>query len=179
MIDEAIRLNEEGIDCPLAIETSGHAAMRENRFLDDGMYLVTYLIIRAMLLKQEGKSLSTLIDDLREPVESAEYRLKILTEDFRSYGEAVIASVLQQASAKDDCHIAPDNREGVRISFDLLGGKNNGWVLLRLSVHDPVMPLNVESDIVGGSEVMLKTLYDMLATHTQLDTTGIAKALEI
>ncbi len=179
VIDEAIRLNEEGIDCPLAIETSGHAAMRENRFLDDGMYLVTYLIIRAMLLKQEGKSLSTLIDDLREPVESAEYRLKILTEGFRSYGEAVIASVLQQASAKDDCHIAPDNREGVRISFDLHGGTNNGWVLLRLSVHDPVMPLNVESDVAGGSKVMLKALYDMLATHTQLDTTGIANALEI
>ena len=41
VIDEAVRLNSAGIDCPLAIETSGHAALRENYFLDDGMYLVT------------------------------------------------------------------------------------------------------------------------------------------
>ena len=32
VINEAKRLNEEGIDCPLAIETSGHAALRENYF---------------------------------------------------------------------------------------------------------------------------------------------------
>ena len=36
VINEAIRLNQEGINCPLAIETSGHAALRENYFLDDG-----------------------------------------------------------------------------------------------------------------------------------------------
>ncbi|MCH5287806.1 MAG: phosphomannomutase/phosphoglucomutase, partial [Christensenellaceae bacterium] len=39
VIDEAIRLNSEGVSCPLAIETSGHAALKENHFLDDGMYL--------------------------------------------------------------------------------------------------------------------------------------------
>ena len=38
VINEAIRLNQEGVNCPLAIETSGHAAMRENYFLDDGAY---------------------------------------------------------------------------------------------------------------------------------------------
>ena len=52
VIDEAVRLNEEGIDCPLAIETSGHAAFRDNHFLDDGMYLVTLLICKAMDLKR-------------------------------------------------------------------------------------------------------------------------------
>ena len=31
VINEAKRLNEEGIDCPLAIETSGHAALRERK----------------------------------------------------------------------------------------------------------------------------------------------------
>ena len=28
VINEALRLNQEGVNCPLAIETSGHAAMR-------------------------------------------------------------------------------------------------------------------------------------------------------
>ncbi|MCL2370930.1 MAG: phosphomannomutase/phosphoglucomutase, partial [Firmicutes bacterium] len=36
VINEAIRLNQIGQDAPLAIETSGHAAFRENYFLDDG-----------------------------------------------------------------------------------------------------------------------------------------------
>ena len=62
VIDEAIRLNEAGVNCPLAIETSGHAALRSNHFLDDGMYLVTVLLIKAMQLKQQGEELSKLLD---------------------------------------------------------------------------------------------------------------------
>ena len=179
VIDEAIRLNQSGIDCPLAIETSGHAAMRKNMFLDDGMYLVTYLIIRAMLLKRKGKSLSSLITDLKEPLESAEYRLKILAQDFRKAGESVIQAVMNETAKRDDCRIAQDNPEGVRISFDLQGGQDNGWLLLRLSVHDPVMPLNVESDITGGSQTMLRILYEMIKPFPEIDVTALANALAI
>ncbi|MFH1512843.1 MAG: phosphomannomutase/phosphoglucomutase [Bacillota bacterium] len=177
VIDEAIRLNEAGIDCPLAIETSGHAAMRENRFLDDGMYLVTYLIIRAMQLKKQNRTLSSLIRDLKEPLESAEYRLKILKPDFRQIGKTVIQTVLNAAAERGGWHIAPDNREGVRVSFDLEGGIDNGWFLLRLSVHDPVMPLNVESDIAGGNGFILRKLYDVLRTLDGIDLSVLAKAI--
>ena len=38
VINEALRLNAAGQDCQLAIETSGHAALKENYFLDDGAY---------------------------------------------------------------------------------------------------------------------------------------------
>lgn len=41
MINKAVELNRLGIDCQLAIETSGHAAYKENYFLDDGAYLAT------------------------------------------------------------------------------------------------------------------------------------------
>ena len=44
VIDKAVELCEQGIDCPLAIETSGHAALQENYFLDDGAYLCTKII---------------------------------------------------------------------------------------------------------------------------------------
>ena len=57
---------------------------------------------------------------------------------------------MDYANAVSNWHIASDNREGVRISFDLDDGMDNGWFLLRLSVHDPVLPLNVESDVPGG-----------------------------
>ena len=169
VIDEARRLNDEGIECPLAIETSGHAALKENHFLDDGMYLVTVLIVKAMKLKQQGKTLGSLIADLQEPVESKEIRLNITDENFRAAGQNAIAMVMDYANAAENWHIAPDNREGVRISFDLNGGMDNGWFLLRLSVHDPVLPLNVESDVPGGVSTMLKALYEVLKDASGID----------
>ena len=177
VIDEAIRLNEAGTDCPLAIETSGHAAMRDNRFLDDGMYLVTYLIIRAMQLKKRNETLSSLIRSLKEPLESDEYRLKILDDDFRQTGKKIVQTVLDEAAKLDGWHIAPDNREGVRVSFDLQGG--GGWFLLRLSVHDPVMPLNVESDVKGGNRLILRKLYDVLKPLRGIDASVLSKSIEL
>ena len=178
VIDEAIRLNAEGISCPLAIETSGHAALRENHFLDDGMYLVTVLIVKAMQLKQQGRTLGSLIADLQEPVESLEIRLNITDEDFRETGKKAIAHVMDYANAVASWHIAPDNREGVRISFDLDGGLDNGWFLLRLSVHDPVLPLNVESDIAGGVRQMLEMLLEVLRGCEGIDLTNLVNALQ-
>ena len=173
VIDEAVRLNAAGIDCPLAIEASGHAALRENHFLDDGMYLVTVLIVEAMRLKQEGKELSSLLDGLREPVESVELRLSITAPDFREAGRTVIERVMDHASYETDWHIAPDNREGVRINFDLDDGLQNGWFLLRLSVHDPVLPLNVESDVPGGVRTMLSKLLSVLDGIEDIDISPI------
>lgn len=48
VINEAIRLNQEGIDTQLAIETSGHAAFKENFFLDDGAYLAALIVAYAL-----------------------------------------------------------------------------------------------------------------------------------
>ncbi len=176
VIDEAIRLNREGESCPLAIETSGHAALRENHFLDDGMYLVTVLIIRAMIMKRRNDKLGSLIADLREPVESTEIRLNITDQDFRTIGEKVIRSVLDYAGKDPDWHIAPDNREGIRISFDLNDKNDAGWFLLRLSVHDPVMPLNAESDIPGGVKDMLQRLYNVISDSKGIDLTPLKQA---
>ena len=178
VIDEAVRLNREGRTCPLAIETSGHAALQENHFLDDGMYLVTVLIVKAMKLKQQGKTLGSLIADLQEPAESTEIRLTITAEDFRAAGEKAIDRVLAYADAAATWHIAPDNREGVRISFDLDGGQDNGWFLLRLSVHDPVLPLNCESDIPGGVQKMLKALLGVLDGCEGIDLSALRAAAE-
>ena len=178
VIDEAIRLNDEGIDCPLAIETSGHAALRENYFLDDGMYLVTRLICEALRRKREGETLSSLIDELQEPVESVELRLPILDqEDFRAAGQEVIEAILSHTLDNPEWQLAPDNREGVRISFNLDGGVNNAWFLLRLSVHDPVMPLNAESDVPGGVKRMLGELCALLEGVETLDLSPLRAAI--
>ncbi len=162
VIDKALELNAEGINCPLAIETSGHAAMRENYFLDDGAYLCTKIIIKAAQLRKQGKDLSDLTADLKEPLESVEVRFKITEKDFRACGERIIEELTAYAEAQPDWQLADDNREGVRVSFDKDNG--DGWFLLRLSVHDPIMPLNIESDSEGGADIIYKKLYTFLQT---------------
>lgn len=37
VIDKGIQLNKDGIDTQLMMEVSGHGALKENHFLDDGM----------------------------------------------------------------------------------------------------------------------------------------------
>ncbi len=153
VINEAIRLNNEGVNCPLAIETSGHAAMRENYFLDDGAYLVTKIIIKLANLKKDGKNLQQLVDSLQHAKEEAEIRLPITCEDFKSVGEAVISD-LEKFALNNSYDIADDSHEGTRISIK----ETEGWFLLRLSVHDPIMPINIESAREGGVNQIIKIL---------------------
>lgn len=167
VIDKAIELNNQGINCPLAIETSGHAAMRENYFLDDGAYLCTKIIIKAAQLRNAGKELDELTVDLKEPIESKEIRFKITEADFRTCGEKIIEDLLQYAEKQQGWQVADDNREGIRVYFDKNSG--DGWFLLRLSVHDPIMPLNIESDSVGGVDIIYNKLYEFLKTTKGLD----------
>ncbi len=178
VIDEAQRLNREGTECPLAIETSGHAALKENHFLDDGMYLVTILIAKAMQMKQQGKTLGSLIADLKEPTESTEIRLNITDPDFRARGEDAIRNVMAAAEEDPAWHPAPDNREGIRISFDMNGIADAGWFLLRLSVHDPVMPVNAESDVPGGVQAALRMLESALRDVRGIDLSPLKKAID-
>ena len=168
VIDEAIRQTENGMRCPLAIETSGHAAMKENYFLDDGAYLVTRILIKAVQLRNQGKSLDSLIETLKEPVESKEIRIKITDKDFRKRGEKVIADLFKYAEQQKDFKIAKDNYEGIRVSFNKKNG--DGWFLLRLSVHDPIMPLNIESDSKGGVDKIYAKLKPFLENCEGLET---------
>ena len=167
VINEAIRLNNEGQDTQLAIETSGHGAFKENYFLDDGAYIVTKLLIELAKGKKQGYTLSSMIESLEEPVESVEFRMNIKVEDFKAYGQKVIDDLLKYAESKGGWTLAPDNREGVRVSLDDKHG--NGWFLLRLSLHDPLLPLNIESDIVGGAKIIAGEILDFIKNYSELD----------
>ena len=167
VIDKGLELNAQGINCPLAIETSGHAAMRENYFLDDGAYLCTKIIIKMAQMKKQGKELDSVLASLKEPVESKEYRFNITEKDFRACGQKIIADLEEYAKNQEGWILADDSREGVRVSF----GKNDGdgWFLLRLSVHDPNMPLNIESDTLGGVEIIYNKFKEFLKTTKGLE----------
>ena len=176
VINEAIRLNNEDEPCWLAIETSGHAALKENYFLDDGAYLATKLIITMARLKQQGKCLNSLIEALPAPVESCELRIPVKTTDFKEYGQQVIIDLGLLAGSKSGWEIAHDNYEGVRINSSLPHQK--GWLLLRLSLHDPVLPLNIESEVENGVTEIARSLHLFFKKYEKLDLSAF-EALEL
>jgi len=91
VIDEAKRLTfNEGNTAPLAIETSGHAAFKDNFYLDDGAYLATRIVILMAALRKEGKSIEDILKNLKMPAEEKEVRIKIDEEDFAKYGNIVL-----------------------------------------------------------------------------------------
>lgn len=148
VINEGIRLNHEGQPCWLAIETSGHAALRENHFLDDGAYLVAKLLIEAARLNAQGQGLQDLIKTLKQPCESKEIRFSIQIADFKTYGQQVLDHLAASAASQPGWNIVSPNYEGVRVACE--AQDEQGWFLLRQSLHDPVLPLNIESNVAGG-----------------------------
>ncbi|XP_057423019.1 uncharacterized protein LOC130716965 isoform X2 [Lotus japonicus] len=151
VIDEAIRLNSVGEESHLAIETSGHGALKENNWLDDGAYLMVKVLNKLASARASGmgggsKVLTDIIEELQEPAFAVELRLKInqIHPDlkggsFREYGEAVLKQLENSIGSDPNLQKAPVNYEGVRVSG------YGGWFLLRLSLHDPVLPLNIEA----------------------------------
>jgi phosphomannomutase len=165
VINESRRLNNLGTDSALAIETSGHGALKENFFLDDGAYTITKIIIKLAKMKSTGQSISSLIEDLVEPIAAAEYRVKIDQEDFKSYGEKVIEDLKKYVENHPNYSIAPNNFEGVRVVSE----EADGWFLVRISLHDPILPINIESNKDGGVELMEKDLRTFLSEYNKLN----------
>jgi phosphomannomutase len=172
VIDEAIRLNEIGQECYLAIETSGHGAMKENYFLDDGAYLVSKLLVELSRLSLAGKSLSDLIATLKTPKESEEFRVRLTAKDFKCYGNNVIEQLQEFTQSQPNWKIAPNNYEGIRVSC--FAPDEAGWFLLRLSLHDPVMPINIESNVQGGVVQIKAMLVQFLEQFEDLDLSALS-----
>lgn len=171
VIDEAIRLNEEGKECHLAIETSGHAALKENYFLDDGAYLMAKLLVEMARLREQGGELTDLIGELKSPAEGKEYRFSIQTDGFVDYGNHVIEKLAEMSVSQDGWEVVSPNYEGIRVRCD--NDDEKGWFLLRLSLHDPVMPLNIESDIKGGVNRIAVRLKKLLQSFRELDISAL------
>nr|MBR6778307.1 phosphomannomutase/phosphoglucomutase [Clostridia bacterium] len=177
VINEAIRLNEAGEYTPLAIETSGHAALKENYFLDDGAYLIVRLLIALAKASKAGKELTDLIEDLETPREAAEVRVKFSPDcDFKSLGQTLLKEFAAFVQTVSYLELAPDNYEGCRVAFDKKHG--DGWVLLRMSLHDPILPINAESDSDHGVLKILKEVYYFLKKYPFLDLTPLQDAIK-
>ncbi|QDA75243.1 phosphomannomutase/phosphoglucomutase [Listeria seeligeri] len=167
VINEALRLNREGTPTEIAIEVSGHAALKENYFLDDGAYLIAKILMTYATLRKNGQDLADLIADLKEPAESEEMRLNITATDFKAYGQEVLADFQKFVEADTDMSLEPENLEGIRVNTS--GALGEGWFLLRMSLHEPVMPMNLESDEIGGILKVKERLAGFFASKMELE----------
>ena len=168
VINKCKELNAEGIISPLAMETSGHGCLKENYYLDDGAYLAVKLVIAVAKAKREGKTIDHFISGLSTEYADREVRFPILTEDFHSYGSRVLAEFRTRAS--ESGFELPTAYEGVRIRFS---GVCTGWMLLRASLHDPVMVLNLEGQTVRDLEIITGIAQSLVEDFDKLDLSAL------
>ena len=165
VINKCRELNEQGIISPLAMETSGHGALKDNYYLDDGAFLAVKLVTALANAKHAGKNIESLIEKLPPMVEETELRFKIRGEDFKEYGTSILQAFKERAEKAG--FELPQSYEGVRISFK--SAEAQGWMLLRLSLHDPVMPLNIESARKGDLAKLKAIARTLLEGFDRLD----------
>eukprot|EP00903_Cladosiphon_okamuranus_P014178 g13175.t1 len=159
VIDKAIELNNQGTDCQLAIETSGHAAFKENKMLDDGAYLALKVLVE-MARQGKGMDLSESIKNLAEPLESAEFRLRVSNsvEPSAMYAKTLEATEAAVGSVSN-WETEETNFEGLRVKVDE-GEGSEGWLMNRMSLHEPIVIFNVESEVQGGVAAIAATLLE-------------------
>ncbi|GMI87636.1 hypothetical protein like AT1G70820 [Hibiscus trionum] len=205
VIDKGVHLNEDGIETHLMMETSGHGALKENYFLDDGAYMVVKIIIEMVRMKLEGSNegIGSLIKDLDEPLESVELRMNIISEAkyakargtelieaFRSYIEEGQLEGWELDSC-GDCWVSEgclvdSNDSPTAIDAHMYRAKVSnekdeeiGWVHIRQSIHNPNIAINMQSSVPGGCLQMTRVLRDkfLLASgmHEFLDISQVDK----
>ncbi len=163
VIDEAKRLCNEGTDAPLAIESSGHVAFAEHHFLDDGAYFIAKILVTLSNLRRQGRTLTDLIADYEPPLEEGDVRLDFVCEDWRGLAERIITRLGGMAERR--LKVSQDNYEGVRAYVS----HAKGYFIVRTSVHDPVLPIYIESDKVGGVASVARLLLSFLGGFNGLD----------
>ncbi|XP_073134551.1 uncharacterized protein [Henckelia pumila] len=200
VIDKGLQLNEDGIEAHLMMETSGHGALKENHFLDDGAYMVVKIIIEMVRMKLEGSNegIGSLIKDLEEPLESVELRINIVTEPrhakakgsevieaFRNYIEEGRLEGYELDSC-GDCWVSegclvdsndapfPIDAYMYRAKVSDSRGEEMGWIHLRQSIHNPNIAVNLQSTFPGGCQSMTKALRDKFLVES-----GLHKFLDI
>ena len=97
--------------------------------------------------------------------------MNILLNDFKTYGQRVIDELTAYAADQPGWSLAPSNYEGVRVNLD--DDHGNGGFLLRLSLHDPLLPLNIESNSAGGAKIIAAQLAQFLKSYQDLSAAAL------
>lgn len=200
VIDKGVQLDKDGVETHLMMETSGHGALKENHFLDDGAYMVVKIIIEMVRMKLErsDEGIGSLIKDLEEPLESVELRMNVLSEPRQAKATAIEA-IEQFRNYVDegqlpgweldfcgDCWVSEgclvDSNDApaavdahmyrAKVSDEEFG--EHGWVHIRQSIHNPNIAVNMQSNVPGGCKTMSRVLTDRF-----LKQSGVGRFLDI
>ena len=168
VIGKAKELSESGdANAEVAIETSGHCAMKENGYVDDGTYTAVKIIgLLARTAALGEGSLLDLISQLGEMEYCKECRLKATDgslETTTTIFKKAEQSLKEMCDSMDDWTLDEDNREGLR--FRLSSG---GFFMVRQSLHDPVIIPYVES--ISEDEAQEKVVKPLLSLFSQFDS---------
>ncbi len=129
-------------------------------------------MVKLLIEMGKGNNIASLISGLEEPAESVELRFHVGdVPDLQANGDRILKALEDAASSVEGWSLEKENYEGVRVNCDASHG--NGWLLLRKSLHEPIMPLNIESDTKGGALIIANALYDIIADEKTLDLTPI------
>lgn len=168
VIDKCKELNAAGTNSPLAMETSGHGCLKENYYLDDGAYLAVRLLAAVSNAKKKGETIDHLIADLSMEYADREVRFPISKEDFGAYGTEVLEDLRKKCEEKG--YELPTAYEGVRVRFR---GEPTGWFLLRASLHDPVMVLNIEGKTQEDLEAIADVVRELMTEFDGLNQSAL------
>lgn len=151
VIGKARQLTDSGeVNAELAIETSGHCAMRENGYLDDGTYTAVKIV--SLLARQRADDLSNgrpstlldLISDMSELDEVCELRMTTKDASLDTMQEVFglcTSEIERFCLTNDTWKVDRENLEGIRLRF----GSDGQFFMLRKSLHDPIISLQIEA----------------------------------
>lgn len=167
--------------CVAAVECSGHGAWADNGWIDDGSYTAVKLITELAIMRRESSQstgrLSDLLAGLEEPVESVELRFRVTGGPSMMSGgtEKALAALRSVADVPSSgWEVEKVNYEGLRINFCLSGASDEdkktdqktGWAMLRPSLHEPILSMQIESDQAGGLAVAARSIWELGAFST-------------
>jgi phosphomannomutase len=169
VIGKARELTDSGkVNAELAIETSGHCAMRENGYLDDGTYTAVKIV--SLLARQRSSNLSigqprTLLDLISNMMELDEVcELRMTTNDssldtMRDIFEVCMSEIERFCETNATWQLDKDNLEGIRLRF----GSAGEFFMLRKSLHDPIISVQIEAQSRSNArELIVEPLIGIL-----------------
>lgn len=176
VIGKAQALTTSGnANAEMAIETSGHCAMKENGYLDDGTYTavkVIGLLAREKMASHDDKSadLLSLISGLKEMPEDTEVRMNAndgSLDTTTTVFDRAVREIEDMCSTMETWDLDNDNLEGIRVR---IGG--GGFFMFRKSLHDPLVSLQVEAQ--SKQEALKKVVGPLLERFQSVDVIGRA-----
>lgn len=163
VINEAISLNEKGKNAPIAIETSGHVAFKDNYFLDDGAYLAAKTLIELIKYREKGVDITSVLSEIKDPLSEKEIRIKIHGNNFQETGALSIEEFKKYVESQNEWEIVKPNYEGIRVNLD-----DNSWLMMRLSLHEPLLCINIETYKENLMDETLHKLFEFFENNEKI-----------